>query len=1647
MKKIRMWVRALTFIMAIAMVAGSMPLFALAEDEENRIAEFNEETITESVEAGTAIDDITAELPDKIPVTMENGAQANVDVTWETSNYDPATAAAGTTYTFSAVMDPKSGYKLGKDATMPTAKVTLLGAPRAGGSGAIHTLTPPTGSPIALINENTGAVSYYATIALAAAQMTSAVEYSLVVCAAYTSTAADLTAVAAVTSPTKLNISSTYHNGSTNVTSILTFPGYEDWLCGTETEFHNINLVSSGGTCKLIARGHALTMGVNVKITRNFLSVYGGSNGDYAGNSNLTVLSGSYANIYGGNSTGTMTGDIVVNAGGTATIHNLCGASSAMGSGSTVTMNLDGSNGIYLPQAYGVGSAVSNNIPADGTVTINLKNIISLTQIDASRNNNGSATVNIEGDVKITAELISKTAVVLKENAYLVLGNTLSGTYDVPKKGQLSLGDGQLVMGANSRLTCSGYDTKEVKDIVVNGAGAQIDIYKDKAATVPITVNGSYISAGGNQLLLGTCTNPNLFIGESTWLQGLAGDVLLHFASANNAAAANYEGVHFTVAKNTADIVIDSALTILNLFVENYANPDELQFAKTYDEDSGIYTLTFTKSDGAKAQDIQLILNGVPVDLSQATYSCEEKGDKVTGSVERGPDGKVTSVTVEIVSTNDNIVLMGCYLGTVQSGQGGSGTPHNGEIESAYTLTGSLVDADMKDQSQENYQKALGTKAYLYKTAEWTDKANGKATITLTGLEHKGVEVEGPVLYSFQVCIAHSLRKDIVQSNIEFLLNAYGKVDLMGIDAVDLSYGIVYQFNAAQDKITDRCNFATDKHFFEAQIMALYNYLFDDAGNQVRFPAVIYVSSDSYRTYTDESELVAIFGGDKAKQVAKVDRLMTLLKKYADAGRYFYMTSPSYTTASYDDARTYMMEFLPAFMDPSIYTDTYGSGSSATVTRTYEKSFEALEGMTVWSKMAFSDTIASKFKIDGVRSLTNGLTASSSGQNVTAQGTVTANKPAQVAVDVTLNNLNEFNSWIDTNNGNATLACESSGSQLSVGSPKLALTETAPLMVKKIVTADEGVAIPTDDAFTFQVETDSSGAYASYANKTYKLFGSDDVEITTETYTTDGDGKFTLNAGQYAVFQGLDTATGYRVTETAMGDNYAQTLPVNNAAVTGTIVSGGSTAEFTNKYTAPPSLTVKKIVTTDAGVTAPTDDAFTFTIEIGAPLAAYASQTYKLYQKGADGLDDTEITTDAPYTTTNTGTFTLKGGQYAVFDGLNAGTAYRVTETESGDNYTQTSPVDSTGAATAIRGMIAEGNNMAEFTNKYNPPPLTVSKTVDGQYGKDTQEFDFTISAYLTPEGGTGETAFTGSLNAIVTTPSTTEGGAPTTAAETVAIPANGIGTFTLKHGQSYKFTNIPEGARVVVQETEVVPYITTYQIDAGSATSYWPVVAPATSPTPPEVTMNASHTIAFTNTNNTPPVAGVTIRKYVIGAYADTAKKFTFHIAAGYLSENPEDSGTSITGPLHYYLESDPEQKPVELTLTDGVGTVQLAHGEGIVITDMPNDGVIMVMEDPEPNYTTQFSVDGQTREDAQIDSQGVVSTGPIGLNGAATKQIYLYNTRSDIVETGIRLGGSGGNGNSVLLLVVTSLLLVLTLTGLVIVLRNRRPARRARH
>ncbi|MCD8046883.1 MAG: prealbumin-like fold domain-containing protein [Clostridiales bacterium] len=384
------------------------------------------------------------------------------------------------------------------------------------------------------------------------------------------------------------------------------------------------------------------------------------------------------------------------------------------------------------------------------------------------------------------------------------------------------------------------------------------------------------------------------------------------------------------------------------------------------------------------------------------------------------------------------------------------------------------------------------------------------------------------------------------------------------------------------------------------------------------------------------------------------------------------------------------------------------------------------------------------------------------------------------------------------------------------------------LYVTKTVTAAEsGYTIP-DAEFTFILEWDLDGdGILSYAaNEKYYLYEEDGTLVwadsDTDYFTTDAYGRFTLKAGQTAKFEYVGKNVAYQITEEAV-EYFTQTTPAGGMPAAGTVDEDGTLVEFVNTYIPvipsddPTKIVVYKSVYYPTGYEAPEfDDTFTFEIEIDGE--AYAGEAYIVYDSDTDEEIGSYYTDD---TTGKKGQFTLKAGQYAVFEDIPKNADYEIREIlDNGSKWTLVSSDNTEGAAAYPGTYVYFTNSTASF--------IAAKDMYDGSSPDD--DFTFTVTDENDdPIANLYYYLYDEDKNLVQADPLYTD--------------ANG--QFTLKTGQKAVFVGLPVD--------------TVYTVTENTAANY-KVVTPESGAYEDQTVSETAQTLGFVNTAYT---GSLTIYKY----------------------------------------------------------------------------------------------------------------------------------------------------------------------------------------
>ena len=383
------------------------------------------------------------------------------------------------------------------------------------------------------------------------------------------------------------------------------------------------------------------------------------------------------------------------------------------------------------------------------------------------------------------------------------------------------------------------------------------------------------------------------------------------------------------------------------------------------------------------------------------------------------------------------------------------------------------------------------------------------------------------------------------------------------------------------------------------------------------------------------------------------------------------------------------------------------------------------------------------------------------------------------------------------------------------------------------------------------------------------------------------------------------------------------------------LFSGTCTVRVTDRQQDPDtgSLTVSKTVTGDTG---DKNKAWTFTVTLKDSQDAALTGDVKYTGTGTvNGGSEGSVTPAEGKVTLQ-----LKHNESITFTDLPEDTKYEVSEAEANeDGYTTTTPLNATGT------IEADQNKSVEFVNKKETAVpatgnLTVSKTVTGDTGDTSKEWNFTVT--LQDSNGT---ALTGAVEYSGSGTVTSGTGSSVTLAE-------GKVTLKLTHNQYITFTGLPAGTTYTVTETEDGQdgYTTTKSKDTGTITTGNTVEA------------------AFTNTKNTTPqtptTGSLTVSKTVTGNAGNQSKEWHFTVTL-------KDGNDALTGEYSYIgtgTVTGGENGKVTVG-TGGTVSLKLTHNQSITFTDLPV-GTTYTVTETEANqggYSTSSSDETGTIEKDQ--------------------------------------------------------------------------------
>ena len=435
---------------------------------------------------------------------------------------------------------------------------------------------------------------------------------------------------------------------------------------------------------------------------------------------------------------------------------------------------------------------------------------------------------------------------------------------------------------------------------------------------------------------------------------------------------------------------------------------------------------------------------------------------------------------------------------------------------------------------------------------------------------------------------------------------------------------------------------------------------------------------------------------------------------------------------------------------------------------------------------------------------------------------------------------------------------------------------TGSLKVTKTIVSNS--PIDKNAAFTFTVTLSDKTVNGTYGDMTF----------------TDGVATFTLKHGESKTASGIEPGIKYTVEEADAGI-YTVTKTGDKGEI---IAEEEVTAAFTNTYNTG-GLSVSKTISSNSPINKNETFHFVVTLDDETVNGTYGEMEFK------NGVAEFDLVHGATKTATD----------------MHPGIKYTVTETNPG-KYT----VTSTGAT----GKITEKEvQQANFVNTYNTGGLTVSKTVAGNSGNRTMDFQFRVVLSDTTVNGTfgsGDTAMTF---------------------------VNGVAEFTLRDGQSKTATDMHPGIEYTVTELNPGLHEVTKTGDTGK------IVALETK------------TAAFTNTYNT---GALTVSKTVRGNSGDTTKDFKFRVVL---------SDTTVNGTFGEGVSA--------IEFKNGVAEFTLKHGESKTATGL-HPGITYEVTELDPGLH-KVTATGETGTITALETKEAAFINTYNTGGLTVKKFVAGN------------------------------------------------------
>jgi hypothetical protein len=600
----------------------------------------------------------------------------------------------------------------------------------------------------------------------------------------------------------------------------------------------------------------------------------------------------------------------------------------------------------------------------------------------------------------------------------------------------------------------------------------------------------------------------------------------------------------------------------------------------------------------------------------------------------------------------------------------------------------------------------------------------------------------------------------------------------------------------------------------------------------------------------------------------------------------------------------------------------------------------------------------------------------------------------------------------------------------------------------KITNVELDIPDGVNDTFTYTIflySTSASG-YVSAITGTYgnTTFESKRLYYSTAYsyglpyngyYTYFGYTQVALSAGGSVKIPDLPDGCNYVILVSASESYYVKSIEatygkIDNQIATVSVsgANGPNKVTCTNDY-APHSLRLSEEVMSNDPDSV--NDEFTFKIYLyqhgsseNTPLFSGDSVKVNIRTDGVDGAEAPDLGATLTFTTTESisltglsipGTYnvaevTLKHGQSIVLEDLGSDYGcyiaqvpvchYMLYTLKSRQVYTY-SPIGYTGSYNNYYNYINECNvsSSVGFVNAQE----TISITKQVKNSDTTRKFVFNVYLlqYL-PDTSTYTPMREGTFNLTYTNPT---GDEPKTVDIKLRDDIVKNSTFTdsqtgqkytvqmsvaqveVAAGQTVTIEDLPTAVCYYIEEVPVDNYVLTAATASGSGatiTNSYDIY---------DTLSLADEVLTFTNTYVEPDGNDLSISKTVTGSLGDTKRSFEFNVTLNDENNSPlsnEDIQVVLPGTTNATMYT---------TDNDGNIKVNLKHGDTVVLQNLLQGTSFTITETDADDYTTSFSVDGNSSQESANHSQSGSMT-----NGKDVA-VSVTNDKKLIVPTGIKV------------------------------------------